>query len=143
MICESGGSGRSEERKGVDGVEPVEAVEIVESVEGSGSNGSNGRKEGWRKDLGHPEPTGRKVATTMPKRPYPRYRRRHDAILLYILENPMQTQKEIAAATGYSPSQISRILCSPDFRAQYDVRMQEATFVARSKWLTRITSATS
>ncbi len=79
----------------------------------------------------------------MPKRPYPRYRRRHDAILLYILENPMQTQEEIAAATGYSPSQISRILCSPDFRAQYDVRMQEATFVARSKWLTRITSATS
>src|SRR5258708_24347423 len=51
----------------------------------------------------------------MPKRPYPRYQRRHDAILLSILENPLQTNKEIAKATGYSPSQISRILCSPDF----------------------------
>ena len=51
----------------------------------------------------------------MTKRPYPRYQRRHDAILLSILENPLQTNKEIAKATGYSPSQISRILCSPDF----------------------------
>jgi hypothetical protein len=74
----------------------------------------------------------------MPKRPYPRYRCRHDAILLCILENPMQTQKGIAAATGYSASQVSRIMCSPDFQAQYDVRMQEATFVARSKWLNRV-----
>jgi hypothetical protein len=74
----------------------------------------------------------------MPKRPYPRYQRRHDAILLRILENPSLKQKEIAAATGYSPSQVSRIMCSPDFQMQYDVRMQEATFVARSKWLTSI-----
>jgi hypothetical protein len=77
----------------------------------------------------------------MPKRPYPRYRRRHDAILLHILENPMQTQKEIAKATGYSESQVSRILCSPDFQVQYDIRMQEATFVARSKWLNRVGSS--
>jgi Winged helix-turn-helix DNA-binding len=74
----------------------------------------------------------------MPKRPYPRYRRRHDAILLSILERPFQTQKQIAEATGYSPSQVSRIMCSPDFQMQYDVRMQEATFVARSKWLNSI-----
>lgn len=77
----------------------------------------------------------------MPKRPYPRYRHRHDAILLHILENPMLTQKEIAAATGYSASQVSRIMCSPDFRAQYDVRMQEAAFAARSKWLNRTGSS--
>jgi transcriptional regulator with XRE-family HTH domain len=77
----------------------------------------------------------------MPKRPYPRYQRRHDAIMLRILENPMQTQKEIAKATGYSPSQISRILCSPDFQAQYDVRMQESALLARSKWLTRAGSS--
>jgi hypothetical protein len=74
----------------------------------------------------------------MPKRPYPRYQRRHDAILLRILENPSQTQKEIAKATGYSPSQVSRIMCSPDFRVQYDIRMQGAAFVARSKGLARI-----
>lgn len=73
----------------------------------------------------------------MPKRPYPRYQRRHDAIMLRILENPTLTQKEIAQATGYSPSQISRILCSPDFQAQYDIRMQDAAFAARSKWLNR------
>jgi hypothetical protein len=58
--------------------------------------------------------------------------------LLCILENPMQTQKEIAAATGYSASQVSRIVCSPDFQVQYDIRMQEAAFVARSKGLARI-----
>jgi len=74
----------------------------------------------------------------MPKRPYPRYRRRHDAILLRILENPSLTQKELAAATGYSASQVSRIMCSPDFQAQYDIRMQEAALVARSKGLARI-----
>jgi hypothetical protein len=74
----------------------------------------------------------------MPKRPYPRYQRRHDAIMLRILENPMLTQKELAAATGYSASQVSRILCSPDFQAQYDIRMQDAALVARSKWLNRV-----
>jgi hypothetical protein len=82
--------------------------------------------------------SGRRGAHTNAKTPYPRHQRRHDAILLCILENPMLTQKEIAKATGYSASQVSRILCSPDFQAQYDVRMQEATFVARSKRLARI-----
>jgi hypothetical protein len=77
----------------------------------------------------------------MAKRPYPRYQRRHDAILLRILENPSLTQKEIAEATGYSASQVSRIMCSPDFQAQYDIRMQEAAFVARSKWLSSISKS--
>ena len=61
----------------------------------------------------------------MTKRPYPRYQRRHDAILLSILENPLQTNKEIAKATGYSPSQISRILCSPDFLQLYDAAFRQ------------------
>jgi hypothetical protein len=74
----------------------------------------------------------------MPKRPYPRYQRRHDAVLLCILENPMQTQKEIAKATGYSASQISRILCSPNFQAQYDVLIHESALLVRSKRLARI-----
>ena len=78
---------------------------------------------------------------TMPKRPYPRYQRRHDAILLSVLARPFQTQKEIAEATGYSPSQVSRILSSPDFQVQYDLRMQETAFAARSKWLTSIGSS--
>jgi transcriptional regulator with XRE-family HTH domain len=61
--------------------------------------------------------------------------------MLRILENPTLTQQEIAKATGYSPSQISRIMCSPDFQLQYDVRMQEAAFAARSKWLNRVGSS--
>ena len=52
---------------------------------------------------------------TMPKRPYPRYQRRHHSILLAVCRNPAIKQREIAKETGYSSSQISRILCSPDF----------------------------
>ena len=71
----------------------------------------------------------------MPKRPYPRYQRRHDAILLKILENPLQTNKEIAKATGYSPSQISRIVCSPDFLQLYDAAFLKVAHRVRTKWL--------
>ena len=38
----------------------------------------------------------------MPKRPYPRYRHRHYAVLLAACRDPSQTQKEIAKATGYT-----------------------------------------
>ena len=48
-----------------------------------------------------------------------------DAILLSLLENPLQTNKDIAKATGYSPSQVSRILCSPDFLRLYDAAFGE------------------
>jgi hypothetical protein len=37
----------------------------------------------------------------------------------------------LAEATGYSASQISPILCSPDFQAQYDVLIHESAFAAR------------
>jgi transcriptional regulator with XRE-family HTH domain len=74
----------------------------------------------------------------MPKRPYPRYQRRHHAILLSICRDPSQKQKEIAKATGYSPSQVSRILCSRDFQEAYDLLIRDAALDARSKWLTRI-----
>jgi hypothetical protein len=73
----------------------------------------------------------------MPKRPYPRHQHRHTAILIAALENPAQTQKQIAKATGYSESQVSRIMCSPDFQAMYDILLREAAVNARSKWLTR------
>jgi hypothetical protein len=56
----------------------------------------------------------------MPKRHYPKLQRRHDAILLEILGHSCRTQKEIAKATGYSPSQVSRILCSPEFQERYE-----------------------
>lgn len=69
----------------------------------------------------------------MPKRPYPRHRR--NAILVSILQNPLQTNKEIAKATGYSPSQVSRIVCSPEFQSLYGTFMCEMASSARSKWL--------
>ena len=78
----------------------------------------------------------------MPKRPYPHYQRRHHAILLSVCRNPAIKQKEIAKATGYSPSQVSRILCSPDFQQAYDMLIREAALDSRSKWLDRVTPRT-
>jgi hypothetical protein len=60
----------------------------------------------------------------MPKRHYPKHQRRHDAILLEIFGGPCRTEKELAKATGYSPSQVSRILCSPDFQERYEAIFQ-------------------
>ena len=74
----------------------------------------------------------------MPKRPYPRHRRRHNAILVSILQNPLQTNKEIAKATGYSPSQVSRIVCSPEFLELYGILFQEVAYGARANWLDRL-----
>ena len=74
----------------------------------------------------------------MPKRPYPRHQRRHTALLIAALENPAQTQKQIAKTTGYSESHVSRIMCSPDFLAMLKILVREAAADARSKWLTRI-----
>ena len=69
----------------------------------------------------------------MPKRPYPRFQHRHNAVLLAVCRDPARKQKEIAKATGYSPSQVSRILCSPDFHAVYDHLLREVVLEARSK----------
>jgi len=64
------------------------------------------------------------------KRHYAKPQRRYDAILLEILDRPCRTQKEIAEATGYSPSQVSRILCSPDFQERYEVVFQTISSAA-------------
>jgi hypothetical protein len=65
--------------------------------------------------------------------------RRHHAILLSLCRDPARKQKDVAKETGYSPSQVSRILCSPDFQEVYDLLIREAAHEARSKWLDRIT----
>ena len=75
----------------------------------------------------------------MPKRPYPRYQRRHHAILLSVCRDPSKKQKDIAKETGYSESQVSRILCSPEFHEVYDMLIYEAAAEARSKWPNRTT----
>lgn len=78
----------------------------------------------------------------MPKRPYPSYQRRHHAILLAACRDPGKKQKQIAEETGYSESQVSRIMCSPNFLQTYDMLMREAASEARSKWLERTRSST-
>jgi hypothetical protein len=61
----------------------------------------------------------------VPKRPYPRWERRHEAVLLWLIEHPTATLSEGALATGYSPSHLSRITCSPDFqRHLHDLRTE-------------------
>ena len=123
----------------MDGVEAVEQVEAMEEVE---ANGRSEGKEGMESEGVNPEQIKRKVAT-MPKRPYPRYQRRHDVILPTILEKPFSTQKEIAEATAYSPSQVSRIMSSPDFIERYEVIFRDLAFDARSTWLARLREASA
>ena len=60
----------------------------------------------------------------MPKRPYPRWQRRHEGVLLWCLANPARKLKDCAKETGYSPSQISRITCSPEFRRRHDAALE-------------------
>ena len=74
----------------------------------------------------------------MPKRPYPRHQFWHDVILQEILEKPLQTQKEIAEATDYSPSQVSRIMSSPAFLERYEVIFCGLAGDARSTWLAHL-----
>ncbi len=56
----------------------------------------------------------------MPKRPYPPWQRRHEGVLLYLLKHPSATLAQCAQATGYSPSQVSRITCSSEFNRRYE-----------------------
>ncbi len=71
----------------------------------------------------------------MPKRPYPTWQRRHAAVLVWLLQNPHRKLYECAAETGYSPTHISRIIRSPEFRRRYTAA-REATF--REAYLRRM-----
>ncbi len=59
----------------------------------------------------------------MPKRPYPSWQRRHEGVFRLLLRDPRTTLKECARATGYSPSQISRMVNSPDYQRRYDAAL--------------------
>ena len=56
----------------------------------------------------------------LPRHQYPRWRRRHQAVLEFVAANPMAKRDAVALATGYSPWQVSRIIHSPDFRARLE-----------------------
>jgi hypothetical protein len=55
----------------------------------------------------------------MDRKTHPSWQRRHETVLLFFLEYPASSIAACAAATGYSPWQVSRIACSPDFRRHY------------------------
>jgi hypothetical protein len=76
----------------------------------------------------------------MPKRPYPCWQRRHEAVLLRLIEHPRETLIECARATGYSPSHISRITCSPDFRQRRGVLRAELERQVLARVMDRLTS---
>ncbi len=54
-----------------------------------------------------------------PKRHYPLWQRRHNAVLIYFLANPTATRDECARATRYSRTHVSRICNSEEFKKRY------------------------
>ena len=60
------------------------------------------------------------------RNPYPRWQLRHEGVLLWLLEHPAAKLKDCAAATGYTPSHISRIVNSPDFQVRFKAALQSA-----------------
>ena len=55
----------------------------------------------------------------MSRRPYPACQRRHEAVLLWLLQNPGGKQYECAKATGYSRGHVGRITASPEFKRRF------------------------
>jgi hypothetical protein len=56
----------------------------------------------------------------------PSWQRRHEAVLQWFLRHPAGTRVECAAATGYSPTHISRITGSAEFRRRFSSTSQAA-----------------
>jgi hypothetical protein len=73
--------------------------------------------------------------------PYPRWQRRHEGVLLWLIEHASGTLRECAKVTGYTPSHLSRIMCSPDFRYRLSLlrAKQERQVLAhiRERWTDR------
>ena len=76
----------------------------------------------------------------MPVRPYPSWQRRHEAILLWVIENPSKTLKHCAQETGYSRSHISRIMQSPEFKERYRAARNRIEKEISRKYVERIAS---
>jgi hypothetical protein len=55
------------------------------------------------------------------------WQRRHEAVLQWFLRYPAGTRAECAAATGYSPTHISRITGQAEFRRRFSSTSQAAT----------------
>ena len=71
----------------------------------------------------------------MNARPRPRWQRRHQAVLEWLLANPSSKLGACAQATGYSRTHISRIINAPDFQRKFRHAVEErskAMMVARN-----------
>lgn len=68
----------------------------------------------------------------------PSWQRRHEAVLLYLVDHPAARCAEIARATGYGVTHISRILNSPEFRRRYDELLSEARRNAARRYFERL-----
>ena len=69
----------------------------------------------------------------MPRRSHPAWRRRHEAVLMWCLQNPARKLQDCAAETGYSRGQVSRIVNSPDFKRRYrEVRKRIEKVLSRA-----------
>ena len=77
----------------------------------------------------------------LPRRPYPRWQRRHEAILRLMVDKPHLMRSEIASATGYSRWQMSRIINAPDFRERYRELRAVIDRQLASRYLDRLRSA--
>ena len=69
----------------------------------------------------------------MPKHPYPSWQRRHDGVLIYLLQRPWVKLPDCARETDYSASQVSRITCAPEFRRRYSETLEERRSAALAK----------
>jgi hypothetical protein len=58
---------------------------------------------------------------------YPSWQRRHEAVLQWFLRYPTGTREECARATGYSPTHISRITCTEEFRRRFSSTSEAVT----------------
>ena len=71
--------------------------------------------------------------------PYPRWQRRHEGVLLWLIEHASGTLSECAKVTGYSPAHLSRIMCSPDFRARLSMLRAEQERQVLARVMERLT----
>lgn len=56
-------------------------------------------------------------------RNYPKLNRRHVGVMQWLFDHPSATLTECAKDIGYSRSWLSRIVNSPEFRAEYSKRL--------------------
>lgn len=61
---------------------------------------------------------------------YPTWRRKHEAVLRFIVDNPAAGNADVAAATGYSVWHISRIVRAPEFQVRYRSAADRALYEA-------------